>query len=71
MRLFGDRGGEHLYPPYVITPAERERWDLSLGIATQMFGDVGSDHVWMAARSIYRGPIPTRACPDRGDPDCK
>ena len=71
MRLFQSREDERRYPPYVITPEERERWDLSLGIATQMFGDVGSDQVWMAARSIYRGPIPTRACSDGSDRDGK
>ena len=52
------------YPPYVVSDDERERWDLSLGIATELFGDVGPDHVWMATRSIYRGPIPTRTADD-------
>lgn len=51
------------YPPYVRTPEQRRRWDLSEGIARQLFGDVDEASVWMATRSIYSGDIPTDAEP--------
>lgn len=64
MRLPWRKDKPKQYPPYVTTAAERERWDLAEGIARQMFGDAGPDHVWMATRSIYQGPIPTRTSED-------
>lgn len=48
-----------LYPPYVCTPEQRRRWDLSERIARQLFGDIDGASVWMATRSIYNGEIPT------------
>jgi len=59
------KGSAADYPPYVVSYEERERWDLAVGIATQIFADIGPDHVWLAARSIYHGPIPTRTSDDR------
>ena len=47
------------YPPYVTTKEERRRWDLSEAIARQLFGDVSEASAWVAARSIYKGPIRT------------
>lgn len=47
------------YPPYVCTPEQRRRWELSEGIARKLFGDIDEASVWMAARSIYNGDIPT------------
>lgn len=68
MRLpFGKVTQERHYPPYVTTEAERERWDLAVGIAVELFGGVGPDHVWMATRSIYRGSIPMRISGDADD----
>ena len=60
MRLPWNKPEAERYPPWVVSAEERERWDLAEGIALQMFGDAGPDHVWMATRSIYQGPIPTR-----------
>lgn len=52
----------HSYPIYVNSDEERRRWDLAVGIAQELFGDIGDpSQVWMAARSIYQGPIPTDA----------
>jgi len=47
------------YPPYVVTEAERERWDLSEGIARLIFDDAGEAQVWQATRSIFRSDFPT------------
>ena len=47
------------YPPYVITEAERKRWDLAEGIARLIFDDAGEAQVWQATRSVYRSDIPT------------
>ena len=44
------------FPPYVQTPAERLRFRHAVGIARMLFSDDGEDHVWMAARSIYKNP---------------
>jgi len=65
VRLPWRRREEPSYPPYVTTAAERERWDLAEGIARQMFGDASPYDVWMAARAIYQGPIPTRTPDDK------
>ncbi len=65
MSIWGRKRPAIEYPPYVVSEEERQRWDLAHGIATELFGDVGPDHVWMAARSIYQGPIPTRTSDDR------
>jgi hypothetical protein len=64
VRLLWRKRAPERYPPWVVSDEERERWDLAEGIARRLFGDVGPDHVWMAARSIYQGPIPTRTSGD-------
>ena len=50
------------YPSYVTGETERRRWDLARVIVEALFEDeAGTDPaaVWMATRSIYRGPIET------------
>lgn len=49
-----------MYPPYVATPEDRQRWDYAKGIAESIFGDLGSAAVWGATRAIYADPeLPT------------
>ena len=50
---------DEMYPPYVQSAQERRRWRLAEGIASEIFGDAGEAHVWMATRSIYRSEIET------------
>ena len=46
------------YPPFIETAEERLRWEAAVAIADEIFaGDTAG--AWMAARSIYRGDIPT------------
>jgi hypothetical protein len=47
-------------PPYVLTPEQRERWDLAVETACAVLGEApASAAVWSTARAIYWGPIPT------------
>lgn len=48
---------EH-YPPYVKTGEERHRWDLVLALA-RLIHEEDEAAVWMAARALYQGDIPT------------
>lgn len=50
------------YPPYVVSPEQRERWDYARGIAEGIFDDEAN--IWQATRSIYQGPTPTRTPDD-------
>jgi hypothetical protein len=52
-----------VYPPYVLSEADRERWDLCHGIAekqVELYGD-GPDarYVWMMTRWFYATDVPT------------
>lgn len=60
VELSGERERDEVrYPPYVVSEEERRRWELSQGIAVELFGDAGGAHVWQATRAIYYGDIPT------------
>lgn len=47
------------YPPFVTTAEDRDRWDASLGLAEELFGDLGETMVWGSARAIFNSDIPT------------
>lgn len=48
------------YPPYVVSPDDKLRWDMAAAIAEALFGGVGSGaDVWQATRSIYHSDLPT------------
>lgn len=51
---------EEELPPYVQTPADRERWDYARGIAVAIFGPDDTANVWQATRSIYQNGPPTQ-----------
>lgn len=54
------------YPPYVVTPEQKRRWDKALEAAEAMFADLEPsqqrEQAWGAARVLYNSDIPT------GDP---
>lgn len=47
------------YPGDVVTPAERGRWDLAVGIARELLDTEERTLVLMTARSIYDSDIET------------
>jgi hypothetical protein len=55
------RGEAVRRPPWVQTPAQRERWRLCDAIAREALGpDAGAGELWSAVRALYRSDIPTR-----------
>jgi len=52
---------ERRCPSYVVTEAERHRWDLAEQTARHVAEDTGGDEatVWLATRSLYKSDIPT------------
>ena len=53
--------GEDQYPPYVNTPAERHRWDMSRQAALRVVEEIEGDDttVWLATRALFNSDIPT------------
>lgn len=48
------------YPPYVVTEAQRARWNASLRAAESVTGEsVGSAFHWQTTRWLYHSDIPT------------
>jgi predicted short-subunit dehydrogenase-like oxidoreductase (DUF2520 family) len=45
------------YPPYVLTKAQRHRWDMAQQAAEEIGGP--AELVWQATRSLYHSDIPT------------
>lgn len=59
LRVLEAESASPQYPPFVTSAADRERWDLAVGIAEETFGDDGPAATWSAARVIFSSPIPT------------
>ena len=57
--------GSEVYPPYVTTPEERQRWDLCHQIATTMSevnepsGVADPRFVWFMERQLWASDLPT------------
>ncbi len=51
---------EH-YPPYVVTPEERRRWDVCEALAEAVFesSEGSAPTRWQMVRSLYASEIPT------------
>lgn len=51
------------YPPYVVTPEDRHRWDLAADAAEGYFADLEPaqrrEQVWSATRALYHSDMPT------------
>lgn len=49
------------YPPYIVTPEQKRRWNLCAAIAERDFGGEDGDPAtaWMATRSLYQSDMPT------------
>lgn len=54
-------GAVQEYPPFVESDEDRERWDLSLAVAHDLFEDLGPAATWGAARAIFSSDVPTAA----------
>ncbi len=58
-------------PPYVVTDADRERWDLSGKVAEAIWNDNAPGErldpvfYWHMQRTVYKSDIPTSATGDR------
>lgn len=55
------------YPPYVVTEAEQERWDVAAELARQSFDDLDDADegaVWLATRRFYHSDAPTNQVTD-------
>lgn len=51
-----------VYPPYVETEADMERWDVSAELARSMFegmDSVDEGHLWLVTRRFYHSNTPT------------
>lgn len=51
------------YPPFVVSAAEKARWDVCAELAESVFEDLPESEratqVWAATRAYYTSPIPT------------
>lgn len=51
------------YPPFVVTPEQRRRWDFCVQGAEGLFADLPEAErtvqVWSATRALYNSDIPT------------
>ena len=55
------------YPPYVVTPEQKRRWDAALAAARNIAPAIGGNEqtVWLATRSLYKSDIPTGQSPEK------
>jgi hypothetical protein len=50
----------YLMPPeWIVAEADLRRWNLSAGIASQIFEEQGEEAIWSAALVIFHSDIPT------------
>lgn len=56
-----DEPRDNPYPPYVLTPEQRRRWDAAEAAARRVAEEIGGNEetVWLATRSLYKSDIPT------------
>jgi hypothetical protein len=51
------------YPPYVVMPEQKRRWDLCVQMSEALFADLDPgqrrEQVWSATRALYHSGIPT------------
>lgn len=62
---------ENPYPPYVVTPEQKRRWDAASAAARNVAAGIGGNErtVWLATRSLYKSDIPTGQAPENLEPE--